>query len=125
VDDVGGAKTFGVAGSTYDSYMGRYSRALAELFADAGGVESGHTAVDIGCGPGALTRVLVDRLGAEAVAACIRRRGSRPSAQPDFPAFGSTWDARSRCRSRPVDSTTPWHNSYSISSPSRSGQQAR
>ncbi|MAT03584.1 MAG: SAM-dependent methyltransferase [Acidimicrobiaceae bacterium] len=70
MDDVEGARTFGVAGATYDSFMGRYSRPLAAQFADAAGVRGGHTAVDVGCGPGALTAVLVDRLGAEAVAAC-------------------------------------------------------
>ena len=68
--DVEGAKTFGVAGATYDSFMGRYSRALAVRFADAAGVQRGHTAVDVGCGPGALTGVLVERLGADAVTAC-------------------------------------------------------
>ena len=68
--DVEGAKTFGVTGAVYDSFMGRYSRALADRFADAAGVRRGHTAVDVGCGPGALTGVLVDRLGSDAVAAC-------------------------------------------------------
>lgn len=70
MDDVEGAKTFGVAGATYDSFMGRYSRVLAGRFADAAGVQRGHTAVDVGCGPGALTGVLVDRLSTDAVAAC-------------------------------------------------------
>ena len=50
--------------------MGRYSRVLATPFADAAGVRHGQTAVDVGCGPGALTAVLVDRLGIDAVAAC-------------------------------------------------------
>jgi SAM-dependent methyltransferase len=68
--DIEGAKTFGVSGATYDLFMGRYSRALAEPFADAAGVRAGQTVVDVGCGPGALTGVLVDRLGAEAVVAC-------------------------------------------------------
>jgi ubiquinone/menaquinone biosynthesis C-methylase UbiE len=70
VDDVEGARTFGVAGATYDSFMGRYSRLLGPLFADAAGVRSGHTVVEVGCGPGALTAALVERLGADAVAAC-------------------------------------------------------
>jgi len=70
VDDVEGARTFRVAGATYDSFMGRYSRALGTLFADAAGVQRGQTAVDVGCGPGALTAVLVERLGVDAVAAC-------------------------------------------------------
>lgn len=68
--DVHGSKTFGVSGDAYDSFMGRYSRSLAGPFADAAGVVSGQTAIDVGCGPGALTRELVRRLGAEAVSAC-------------------------------------------------------
>ena len=70
MDEVDGARTFGVAGSAYDSFMGRYSMAMADQFADAAGVQPGQTAVDVGCGPGALTGVLVERLGAGAVAAC-------------------------------------------------------
>jgi SAM-dependent methyltransferase len=70
VDAVDGAKTFAVTGAIYDSFMGRYSMALAERFADAAGVALGHSAIDVGCGPGALTGVLVARLGADAVFAC-------------------------------------------------------
>jgi SAM-dependent methyltransferase len=70
MEEVDGARTFGVAGSAYDSFMGRYSVGLADLFADAADVQPGRSAVDVGCGPGALTGVLVERLGAEAVAAC-------------------------------------------------------
>lgn len=65
-----GARTFAVAGTTYDSFMGRYSVPLAALFADAAGVTTGRQAVDVGCGPGALTTVLAERLGADAVLAC-------------------------------------------------------
>ena len=68
--DVGGARTFAVAGRTYDAFMGRYSVPLAELFADAAGVSAGATALDVGCGPGALTGTLVLRLGPNAVQAC-------------------------------------------------------
>lgn len=70
MDEVEGARTFAVAGATYDAFMGRYSRVLAARFADAAGVERGDRALDVGCGPGALTAVLVERLGADAVAAC-------------------------------------------------------
>jgi SAM-dependent methyltransferase len=70
VDEVEGAKSFGVAGSVYDAFMGRYSLPLAGQFADAAGVQAGQTAVDVGCGPGALTGVLVERLGSDAVVAC-------------------------------------------------------
>jgi ubiquinone/menaquinone biosynthesis C-methylase UbiE len=70
VDDTEGARTFAVAGETYDSFMGRYSVALAQRFADAAGVSAGDRALDVGCGPGALTGVLVSRLGPNAVYAC-------------------------------------------------------
>ncbi len=49
--------------------MGRYSTPLAPQLADFAGVEGGQRALDVGCGPGALTSELVTRLGAESVAA--------------------------------------------------------
>ena len=70
MDEVEGAQTFAVAGVSYDSFMGRYSHMLAEQFADAAGVAAGDTALDVGCGPGGLTGVLVSRLGTDAVYAC-------------------------------------------------------
>jgi len=70
VDDTEGARTFAVAGTTYDSFMGRYSVDLAPGFADAAGVSAGDRALDVGCGPGALTGILASRLGPDAVYAC-------------------------------------------------------
>lgn len=64
-----GARTFQVGGDAYDRFMGRYSRPLARLFADAADVRAGQRALDVGCGPGALTGELVARLGADGVAA--------------------------------------------------------
>src|SRR4051794_39249197 len=61
--------TFDVAADAYDRFMGRYSTLLAPVFADFAGVRGGQRAVDVGCGPGALTAVLAERLGGEAVAA--------------------------------------------------------
>ncbi|MBC2934193.1 class I SAM-dependent methyltransferase [Nocardioides sp. zg-1228] len=61
--------TFDVAGETYDRFMGRYSRPLAARLADWLEVSPGQQAVDVGSGPGALTGVLVERLGVERVRA--------------------------------------------------------
>ncbi|MEO7398814.1 MAG: methyltransferase domain-containing protein [Ilumatobacteraceae bacterium] len=69
MDSTEGARSFQTSGDAYDAFMGRYSRRLAVAFADAVGVTAGQSALDVGCGPGALTGVLVDRLGAGAVSA--------------------------------------------------------
>ena len=61
--------SFDVAADAYDRYMGRFSRLLSPQMADLAGVRAGQRALDVGCGPGALTTVLVERLGAKAVAA--------------------------------------------------------
>jgi SAM-dependent methyltransferase len=61
--------TFDVAAEAYDRFMGRYSRSLAPQLADLARVRAGQRALDVGCGPGALTSELVDRLGADAVSA--------------------------------------------------------
>lgn len=53
----------------YDRFMGRYSRLLAPAFADFTSVAPGQRALDVGCGPGALTAVLAERLGSGAVSA--------------------------------------------------------
>ena len=61
--------SFSVGADDYDRFMGRYSVPLAERFANFAGVATGGTALDVGCGPGALTRELVNRLGPDAVSA--------------------------------------------------------
>ena len=67
---VDGAQSFLTSGDAYFRFMGRYSQPLAPAFADAAGVGPGETALDVGCGPGALTMELVGRLGAASVHAC-------------------------------------------------------
>src|SRR3954466_6548361 len=61
--------TFDVAADAYDRFMGRYSTRLAPPPAALAGVRAGQEALDVGCGPGALTAVLVERLGVAAVTA--------------------------------------------------------
>ncbi len=61
--------SFNVSADAYGRFMGQFSEPLAVQFIEYAGVRAGQRAVDVGCGPGALTAQLVDRLGAEAVAA--------------------------------------------------------
>ena len=68
----------------YDRFMGRYVPQLAVALADAAGVAAGLRALDVGCGPGGLTRELAARLGADHVAAIDPAKSSprRAAAQP-------------------------------------------
>jgi SAM-dependent methyltransferase len=61
--------SFEVPATAYDRFMGRFATPLAALFADHIGARAGQTALDVGCGPGALTEELVARLGPTAVTA--------------------------------------------------------
>jgi SAM-dependent methyltransferase len=61
--------SFDVAAEAYDRFMGRYSKPLSPQLADLAGVRAGQRALDVGCGPGALTAELVARLGSQAVSA--------------------------------------------------------
>jgi SAM-dependent methyltransferase len=61
--------SFEVAAEAYDRFMGRFSEPLADKFVDLIGISPGERALDVGCGPGALTRRLIDRLGVSSVSA--------------------------------------------------------
>jgi SAM-dependent methyltransferase len=61
--------SFVVAADSYDRFMGRYSVPLAPQLADLAGIAAGQRAIDVGSGPGALTAVLVERLGPDNVVA--------------------------------------------------------
>src|SRR5829696_7535853 len=64
-----GTASFKAGADAYARHVGRYTDGLARLFIDAIGVEPGQRALDIGCGPGAVTAALADTLGAEHVSA--------------------------------------------------------
>jgi len=55
--------SFDVSADAYGRFMGRYSEQLAVSFADSAGLSAGDRVLDVGCGPGALTAQLVDRVG--------------------------------------------------------------
>jgi SAM-dependent methyltransferase len=61
--------SFEVAVGAYDRFMGRWSGPLAAQFVELADPGPGRRALDVGCGPGALTAELVSRLGEDAVAA--------------------------------------------------------
>ena len=62
-------KSFAVPAEAYDRFMGVHSRQLAPQLVDLARLARGDRALDVGCGPGALTTELVMRLGAGSVAA--------------------------------------------------------
>ena len=87
--------TFDVTAAAYGRFMGRFSEPLAEQFVAFVGVAAGQRVLDVGCGPGALTARLVDRLGVDAVV------GVDPSAS--FVAAAVVPDARGDGATRPGD----------------------
>ena len=69
MSDAPGAATFRTPADAYDRHIGRYGGELARALIAAAGVRPGDRALDVGCGPGALTAALVAAIGAANVAA--------------------------------------------------------
>ncbi len=67
--DPPGVAGFNAPAEAYDRHVGRYGRELARALIAAAEVRAGRRALDVGCGPGALTTELVAVLGADQVAA--------------------------------------------------------
>jgi trans-aconitate methyltransferase len=59
--------TFNVPADAYARFMGRYSSPLAAQLLSVVDPSPGQRALDVGCGPGIVTGLLVDRLGSAAV----------------------------------------------------------
>ena len=60
---------FQVGPEVYDRHVGRYTDELAGGLVAAAGVEPGHRVLDVGCGPGSVTRTLAEIVGRDQVAA--------------------------------------------------------
>jgi SAM-dependent methyltransferase len=61
--------SFEVDAAVYDRHVGRYAPQLSAALVEAAGVVAGDQVLDVGCGPGGLTRALAELVGAERVAA--------------------------------------------------------
>jgi SAM-dependent methyltransferase len=57
------------AADAYDKHVGRYGAQLSTGLVSVAGVRPGERALDVGCGPGALTLALAEVVGAQQVAA--------------------------------------------------------
>jgi SAM-dependent methyltransferase len=76
---------FAAPAEQYDRFMGRYAPTLAVALADVAGVRSGMRVLDVGCGPGGLTRELVARVGGANVAAIDPARQFVTACRQDNP----------------------------------------
>lgn len=77
--------TFEVSGDAYDRFMGRYARPLAAQFVEMAELHHGDRVLDVGCGPGTLTKLLVERVGLDAVSALDPSSSFVAAAQDRFP----------------------------------------
>ena len=101
---------FSAAAEQYDRFMGRYTRTLAPALASAAEVREGMRVVDVGCGPGGLTRALAGVVGEpnvaaidpapQFVAACRDRHPAadvRQGAAEELPWADGAFDAALSC----------------------------
>jgi ubiquinone/menaquinone biosynthesis C-methylase UbiE len=61
--------TFQASAAIYDRQVGRYSPQLSAALIEAAGIDRRDRVLDVGCGPGGLTRALAELVGPESVAA--------------------------------------------------------
>ena len=77
--------SFQVPAQAYGSFMGRFSEPLADQFVGVAGLAPGQRALDVGCGPGALTARLVAVVGDKGVSAVDPSQHFVEAAQARFP----------------------------------------
>ena len=117
--------SFDVAADAYFRFMGRFAEPLADEFVEYAGVVTGQRVLDVGCGPGALTARLVDRVGVGSVAAVEPSAPFVEAARSGCP--GSTYGGgrRRTCRSPTTRSTRRWPSWSCTSWPTPSRACAR
>lgn len=89
----------------YDQHVGRYGPTLSRAHIAAAGISAGNSVLDVGCGPGPLTEIVADVVGADHVAAvdpsepfvewCRRRvpgADVRVGTAEELPDFGMRFD---------------------------------
>lgn len=79
--------SFDVGAPDYAHFMGRFSEPLAVEFGPQLQPRPGQRALDVGCGPGALTGYLVEQLGADAVSAVDPSTSFVAAAAQRFPGI--------------------------------------
>jgi SAM-dependent methyltransferase len=77
--------SFQVPAQAYGSFMGRFSEPLADEFVEVARLAPGQRALDVGCGPGALTARLVALLGEGGVSAIDPSEPFVAAAKERFP----------------------------------------
>jgi len=77
--------SFLVPAQAYGRFMGRFSEPLADQFVGVARLGDGQRALDVGCGPGALTARLVDVVGAGSVTAVDPSEPFVEAARARFP----------------------------------------
>lgn len=77
--------SFQVPAQAYGRFMGRFSEPLADQFVEVAQLSGARRALDVGCGPGALTARLVALLGDEGVSAVDPSEPFVAAARERFP----------------------------------------
>jgi hypothetical protein len=98
-------------GSSYEAYMGRWSRRVAAEFVDWPGVPPRRDWLEIGCGTGALSSAILERGAPRGLlaldmsgASCCTRQGPNPIRGP---SSGSATDRRWSLRTRAATRSCP------------------